>query len=167
MSNVLARFAAPIAAVLLAAAVVPALADEQFDLDVQLGISAEMAARLTPNDTIQVTLRPAPQYGKTASDAPVVVSRKWEPTALAQPVKFKEALKPDVIYRLDVVIVREGGKKPLEVRYLSALDKLPRRPVERGAKLRLFVGDQKDQRANLVLLTRDKDGIYRLMMFTA
>ena len=58
MSNVLARFAAPIAAVLLAAAAAPALAEEQFDLDVQLGISAEMAARLTPNDTIQITLGP-------------------------------------------------------------------------------------------------------------
>lgn len=147
-----------------------AAADQQlFDLKVALGLSPEMRAQLTANDTLQVILRPEVQYGtRQVAGEPIVLERKYDPTMPDQNLRFTKALQPDQIYRLEMRIVRAGDPQhPVDVRYVSALDKLPRRPVEKDIRMRLFLGDRRDARDNHVMVVKDQDGIYRVMVFTA
>jgi hypothetical protein len=154
-------------AVLALASVGAFAAEAPFDIDVLLGITPEMTSELTAEDTIRVILRPEMQYGlRTAPGEPIVLERKFDAEALAQPIHFPKALRPDEIYRLEVQIVRPGAKQPVTVSYVSALDKLPRTPVEQGIKLRLFQGAG-DARNNLVMLVKDSDGVYRVQIFFA
>lgn len=154
-------------ALLLMSAPAASAAEAAFDVDVQLAVSPEIIRQLQPSDTIQVILRPAVQYGlRTTPGQPIVLERKYDQQALLNPIRFEKALLPDQIYQLEVRIVREGGRKPIEARYLSSYDRLPRLPVEEGVRVRLEQGNQ-DRRENLMMLTRDSDGIYRLMIFAA
>jgi hypothetical protein len=144
-------------------------AEPMFDLDVDLGLSPEMTAQLTGGDTLQVILRPEVQYGqRSAAGEPIVLEKKFEAGLPDQRLKFPKALSPDQIYRLEMRIVRaEDPKHAIQVRYVSALDKLPRRPVEKAIRMRLFLGDRHDIRDNHVMVVRDVDGVYRVMIFTA
>jgi hypothetical protein len=147
-----------------------AAADQQmFDLKVALGLSPEMRAQLTASDTLQVILRPEVQYGvRQVAGEPIVLERKYEPGMPDQNLRFTKALQPDQIYRLEMRIVRAGDPQhPIDVRYVSALDKMPRRPVEKEIRMRLFLGDRRDARDNHVMVVKDQDGIYRVMVFTA
>lgn len=161
---------AALAVVVFGSALSPVIAAEgPFDLEVQLTLSSEMTSQLQSGDLIQITLRPETQYGiREIPGDPVVIEKKWEPGMTLQPLKFSKGLTPEMIYRIDVRILRNDTKgRPIEGRYLCALDRLPRRPVEKGVKMRLFLGDPRDARNNLLLLNRDSDGIYRLSVFTA
>ena len=147
-----------------------ALAAEQpFDLKVQLDLSPAMTAQLAPGDVLQVILRPETQYGiRSVPGPPIVLEKAYEPNMILEPLRFAKAIAPDQIYRLEMRVVRPGqADRQIQARYLSALDKLPRRPVESTMKMRLFLGGARDLRDNHVLLVRDSDGIYRVMLFTA
>jgi hypothetical protein len=74
----------------------------------------------------------------------------------------------DQIYRLELSVVRTDSKgRAAETRYLSALDKTRRLPVNQPIALRLQRSDRNDRRDNNVFLVRDSDGVYRVMMFFA
>jgi hypothetical protein len=139
-------------------------AEEKFDLRVQLALTPELTSQLQAGDRLQVILRPEVQYEqRSVPGEPIVLERVYEPGATGDELSFPKVLEPDQIYRIEVRVVR-GDR---EVRYLSALDKLPRRPIDSGIKMRLFQGDRRDVRNNHVLVVRDSDGIYRVMLFTA
>lgn len=140
-----------------------------FDLTVQLNLTHEVTALLKPGDRLQVILRPEVQYGlRTVAGAPVEVERIWQPGNVLLPIVFKEAVAPDQIYRLELQIERHDARgRVTETRYLSALDKSPRKPVTQPIALRLQRADRADRRDNHVMLVRDSDGVYRMMLFFA
>ncbi|MDQ7008503.1 MAG: hypothetical protein Q9Q40_14880 [Acidobacteriota bacterium] len=153
--------------VLLAAT--PAPASEPFDLKVDLDLGPAVTGMLQEGDTLQVILRPEIQYGqRTAAGQPLVMERNFTPGTLVEHIRFDKALAPNQIYRLELRIVRRDAKgREHSVRYLSALAKLPRRPVDQAIPMRLHRGHKRDTRANHVMVVRDQDGVYRVMVFTA
>lgn len=173
MKRLVTRLPVAAALAVLAASLVPAaepaVAQPRFDLDVQFALNPEMTAQLQQGDLLRVVLRPEIQYGeRSVPGEPVTLERPFEPGMMAQTVTFRKALEPDQIYRLEMHIVRASDpQNPERVRYISALDKLPRRPVDNAVKMRLFLGDQDDGRDNHVMVVRDTDGVYRVMIFTA
>ncbi len=156
---------------LLALVATPAAqaADQVFDLKVQLDLPAEVTSHLRTGDLLQVIVRPEVQYGqRTVPGEPVVFEKAWEPGLVLEPIRLAGVLEPDQIYRLEFRIVRKDERgRQKDVRYLSALAKLPRKPVENGIRMRLYLGHRKDPRDNHILVTRDSDGVYRVMLFTA
>lgn len=139
-------------------------ADEKFDLKVELAVTPELTAQLQDGDRLQVILRPEVQYEqRSVPGEPIVLERRYEPGMSGNDILFPKALSPDQIYRIEVRVKR--GER--DIRYLSALDKLPRRPIDNAIRMRLFQGDRRDARSNHVMVVRDTDGIYRVMLFTA
>ncbi len=155
-------------AVLVAAPAARA-ADQPFDLKVRLDLPPEVTARLHAGDILQVIVRPEVQYGqRTVPGEPVVFEKAWEPGLVLEPIRLAGVLEPDQIYRLEFRVVRRNERgRETAVRYLSALARLPRKPVENGIRMRLFLGHPRDQRDNHILVTRDSDGVFRVMVFTA
>jgi len=153
----------------LVASPVAHAADDVFDLKVRLDLPPEVTARLQTGDLLQVIVRPEVQYGRrTVPGEPVVFEKAWEPGLVLEPIRLKGVLEPDQIYRLEFRIVRTDEKGDRhDVRYLSALAKLPRKPVENQVRIRLYLGHPKDPRDNHILVTRDSDGVFRVMLFTA
>ncbi|MBP7148643.1 MAG: hypothetical protein KBD01_13985 [Acidobacteria bacterium] len=157
---------------LLVAAALPAAAAETevpFDLRVQIDVTPELSAQLRSGDLLQVVLRPEIQYGqRSVPGAPIVLEKAWEPGMLLEPLHFPKVLAPDQIYRVELRIARKDDKgRTQDLRYLSALDKLPRHPVTRWVPMRLHLGDRRDLRDNHVMVVQDSDGIFRVMWFTA
>jgi hypothetical protein len=146
----------------------PALAqDKPFDLKVDLDLSG-VTDKLREGDTLQVILRPAVQYGmRTAPGQPIVLERSFTPGETLQTVRFQRALDELDIYRLELRIVRNDRNGNKDVRYLSALYKLPRTPVDRAIPMRLHQSFQRDERHNLVQVVRDPDGVFRVQIFAA
>jgi hypothetical protein len=109
------------------------------------------------------------QFGeRTAPGQPVVLEKTWKPGTMVETMRFEEALVAGQIYSLEMRVVRPGeGGEPEQARYISALWRLPRRPVDNGIKLRMHIAHERDQRSNNVLITRDSDGVYRVSMFFA
>ncbi len=160
------RIVRPLAAALALAGALAAAqaAQEKFDLKVQLALTPELTSQLQAGDRLQVILRPEVQYEqRSVPGEPVVLERKYEPGGTGDELLFPKVLEPDQIYRIEIRVARGES----DVRYLSALDKLPRRPVDNGIKVRLFQGGRRDVRNNHVMVVRDQDGIYRVMLFTA
>lgn len=160
------------AAVLVAGAMAAptTMAMGDFDLRVQLDMSGELANRLEPGDTLRVSLRPAAQYGqRTIAGKPIVLEKSWQPGMLLDEVRFDRAISTNTIYQIELEVIRQSkGKKAADsVRYLSALYKLPRTPVDKGIRMRLFQASEKDPRDTLVWVTQDADGVYRVQLFTA
>lgn len=147
----------------------PAHAESRFDLIFDLKLTADVTQLLRAGDTLQITLQPQVQFGaRTVAGQPVTVEKIWSPGMKLDPVRFKEAIDPDQIYRLELRVVRRDERgKVQETRYLSALDKTKRLPVDRPIPLRLQRAGRADARDNNVFLVRDADGIYRVMMFFA
>ncbi len=156
-------------ALLVVLAATPLLAEEAFDLKVDLDLGPGVTGLLEEGDTLQVILRPEIQYGqRTALGQPQVMERTFAPGTLVEHIRFDKALAPDQIYRLELRIVRRDAKgRERSVRYISALSKLPRRPVDQAIPMRLHLGHKRDARANHVMVVRDQDGVYRVMVFTA
>lgn len=152
------------------AAIGPALAEQPaFDLKVDLDLGAGVTQLLQPGDTLQVILRPEMQYGeRSAAGQPIVMERTYEPGTMVERIRFQKALDPNQIYRLELRLVRRDDRgREDSVRYLSALAKLPRRPVDQAIPMRLHLGHPKDARSNHVMVVKDQDGVYRVMVFTA
>ncbi len=148
----------------------PAIAEEAFDLKLNLDLSKELTASLRDGDVLQLVLRPQTQWGeRTVPGAPVVMETTWSTSQVVNnQINFAKALKADQIYRLEMRILRGGdSEKAQSVRYLSSLYKLPRRPVDEQLTMRLHMSHKRDLRENLVLVTRDADGVYRVSFFTA
>jgi hypothetical protein len=146
-----------------------ARAEEPFDLVFDLKLTTEMTSLLKSGDTLQFVLQPQVQFGqRTAPGAPISVEKVWSDGMTLAPITFKNAVGPDQIYRLELRVSRRGADGSVrETRYLSALDKTQRRPVNQAIPLRLQIADPDDARDNNVFLVRDSDGIYRVMMFFA
>ncbi len=168
MSKMTQKLLAVLALVLLSAA--PILAEEAFDLKINLDLSDELTSSLREGDVLQFVLRPQTQWGERAVPGePVVMKTIWtRKQVVNNHINFRKALEPDQIYRLEMRVVRSGkGHETQSVRYLSSLYKLPRKPVAQPLTMRLHLSGKRDARQNLVLVTRDADGVYRLMLFTA
>ena len=169
MFNKTRRLIAVVALATMALAA-PALAEESFDLKINLNMVEEMTSFLQEGDVIRLVLRPQTQWGeRTVPGAPVIMETTWTTKGVVNnQINFRKALKADQIYQLEMRVVRAGTSGEGEsVRYLSSLYKLPRKPVAQPLQMRLHLTHERDIRENLVLVTRDADGVYRLMLFTA
>lgn len=159
------------AALALSAAVAlpSAAAEEAFDLKFEINLSNDVTALLKPGDKLVATLQPQVQFGaRTALGTAVSVEKVWESGMKLDPITFKNAVGADQIYRLELSVVRTDSKgRAVETRYLSALDKTRRLPVNQPIALRLQRSDRNDRRDNNVFLVRDSDGVFRVMMFFA
>ncbi|RMG45495.1 MAG: hypothetical protein D6718_07235 [Acidobacteria bacterium] len=146
-----------------------AYADGAFDLEVRLDLGGDVGARLRAGDRLQVILRPQVQYGRLSEPGePTVLEREFRPGTTSETVRFFRALDPDQIYRLELRLLRTDERGRLrEVRYLSALHKLPTTSVTEAIRVRLHRGDTRDARDNHVLITRDAEGRLVVRMFTA
>ena len=150
-------------------AAAPVLAEEKFDLKVDLDLSPSVTSMLAEGDVLQVILRPAIQFGeRTTTGSPIVLEQSWAPGASLDTVVFDKALLPDQLYRLEMKSVRRDERgRDISARYVSALAKLPRKPVEQEIRMRLFRDFTEqmqaarrgtvDERHNLVYLTQDSD----------
>lgn len=160
LTHVLAAALVAVAAV----AAAPAAEEPKFDFRVQIDMTPELVAQLKPGDLLQVILRPEVQFDRrSVRGEPLVLQRTYQPGMASSEVLFPKALAPDQIYRLEMRVTR-GDQK---VRYVSALAKLPRRPVDNGIRVRLFQGEPGGQRENHVMVVKDQDGVYRVQMFFA
>ncbi|GEM_PF-2570827 len=144
--------------------------EPRFDLEFRLKLSSEFTSALRDGDTLQAVLRPHVQFGqRTVAGQPIVLETAWKTgKSLETTLNFEKALEPDQLYHLELRIVRADERGRMQtVRYLSALDKLPRRPVGHAIPLRLHQGHRRDLRENIVMLTKDADNVYRVTFFTA
>ncbi len=155
-----------LASLVLAASLSVSMAEEAFDLKVKIDLDAELSARLKDGDVVRLTVRQADQAG-TASGSPEVAEQTYKVGNDFTTWNFKKILVPSKIYRLEVEIIRPGKRGPMSVRYLSALDKLPRKPVDTPLQLRLLRGHTKDVRHTIVMVDKDSDGVFRMSVFTA
>ena len=110
---------------------------------------------------------PQTQYGVDTKAAPIVLERVWRDGEPIDTCVFADAVSPDLIYRLEMTILRSDGKRSSAARYVSALDRVPRRPAENPVELRLNRSHRRDARDTLVMVTLDSDGVYRVSVFTA
>ncbi len=155
---------------LTAAVALPsAAAEEAFDLKFDINLTNDVTALLKPGDRLIATLQPQVQYGaRTAMGTAMNVERVWEAGMKFDTITFKNAVGADQIYRLELRVVRsDKNGRAVETRYLSALDKTRRLPVNQAIALRLQRADGNDARDNNLFLVRDSDGVYRVMMFFA
>ena len=154
---------------LLLAAVLPAQAAEgpAFDLKVDLNLSAIGAGALRPDDVVRLTLRPETRQGAPADAEPVVLERHGD-SAGAGEWRFRRALQPGALYSVELTLIRGGDTgEQVVARYLSALDRLPRRAARHPLGLQLRRVNPRDARHTVLMVDRDSDGVYRLMIFTA
>jgi hypothetical protein len=146
-----------------------AAAEPSFDLKVRVDLPPEVTSQLRTGDTLQLVLRPQVQFGeRTVQGQPVVLEKTWRPGTVVETMRFDEALTADQIYSLEMRVVRPDDRGEAEqVRYVSALWKLPLKPVDHGIRVRMHLAHERDTRDNNVLITRGSDGVYRVMLFFA
>lgn len=156
-------------AILLVASLATPAAENPFSLKVQVDLPSEVTAQMQSGDLIQLVLRPQVQFGeRTTPGQPIVLEKAWTPGTMVETLRFEKALAADEIYSLEMRIVRpdEAGRTEA-VRYISALWKLPRRPVDHGIRVRMHIAHERDTRNNNVMITQDSDGVYRVSLFFA
>jgi hypothetical protein len=158
-----------LAGLVLAGTTLTSAAEPAFDLKVRVDLPPEVTAQLQTGDQLQLVLRPQVQYGeRTVPGPPVVLEKTWQPGTVVETLRFDEALTAGQIYSLEMRVVRPGERgDPEQVRYISALWKLPLRPVDHAIRVRMHMAHERDQRDNNVMITRGDDGVYRVMMFFA
>lgn len=146
----------------------PALAgDELFNLKIHLQLDDEMTAMLQEGDRFEISLAPASKYGPEDNAKPIVLENTWSKSGALGEWNFTKAMVAGQIYEIELRILRGSAADPVAVRYLSALDRLPRKPADSTLKMRLTKGHANDTRNTLVLVNKDSDGVYRISVFTA